>query len=183
LAEPLFLLPREGAVHRWHLAFFLALVATCSFTVVGSARGGEQTKEKNGHDQHAAHFEACARACTTCLRACESCALHCAKLVNQGKKDHLRTLGTCLDCAEFCASAARIVSRHGPLSNTICEACAKACENCGGQCKKFSDDEHMQQCAKACRECAQACREMIQHAQGAKAAPVEQRKLDRANDR
>jgi hypothetical protein len=98
------------------------------------------------------------------MRECEMCARHCADLVAAGRKEHLKTLGTCADCAEFCAAAARIVSRNGPMSVTICEACAKACDTCGAACEKFASDEHMRRCAQECRECAKACRDMIQHA-------------------
>jgi hypothetical protein len=103
-----------------------------------------------------------AKACTECLRECESCAHHCALLVAEGKKDHLKTLDSCSDCADVCVAAAQIVSRHGPMAVLVCEACAKACDTCGTECEKFPADEHMKRCAKACRDCAKACREMIQ---------------------
>jgi hypothetical protein len=119
--------------------------------------------DKKVDDKHAAHFEQCAKACADCLRECESCAHHCAHLIASGQKDHLRTLGTCADCAEVCTAAAKIVSRHGPLAVTICESCAKACDTCGIECDKHSNDEHMKRCATTCRDCAQACRDMIKH--------------------
>ncbi len=127
----------------------------------GKAAGGKGTGEKGHH--HGA-FEKCAKACTECLRECESCAHHCAHLVAAGKKEHFKTLGTCIDCSDFCAAAARIVSRHGPMATTICESCAKACDTCGAACEKHMDDQHMTRCAKACRDCARECREMIKHA-------------------
>ena len=119
--------------------------------------------DKQGDDNHSAPFEQCAKACTDCLRECESCAHHCAHLVAAGKKDHLRTLGTCADCAELCTAAGKIVSRHGPLTGTICESCAKACAACAAECEKVAEDEHMKRCAKACRDCEKACRDMLDH--------------------
>jgi Domain of Unknown Function (DUF326) len=119
--------------------------------------------DKKADDPHAAKFEQCAKACADCLRECESCAHHCANLVASGKKDHLRTLGTCADCAEVCTAAAKVVSRHGPLTGTICESCAKACDMCAAECEKHANDEHMKRCAKACRDCATACRDMLKH--------------------
>jgi hypothetical protein len=119
--------------------------------------------EKKAGDQHAAHFEQCAKACADCLRECESCAHHCADLVAAGKKEHLRTLGTCADCADVCAAAAKIVSRHGPLAGTICESCARACGECAAECEKTPGDEHMKRCAKVCRDCEKACRDMLEH--------------------
>lgn len=114
--------------------------------------------------KHATAFDQCAKACADCMRECESCAHHCAHLLAEGKKDHLHTLGTCTDCAEVCSSAARIVSRHGPLAVPICEMCTKACDTCAAACEKFPDDPHMQRCARECLVCAKACREMIEHA-------------------
>src|SRR5262245_28619450 len=77
---------------------------------------------------HAAHFDKCARACSDCQRECDVCARHCADLVADGKKEHLRTLGTCADCADVCAAAARVSARGGPLAMSVCDGCAKACD-------------------------------------------------------
>jgi hypothetical protein len=82
-------------------------------------------------------------------------------MVADGQKDHLRTLGTCVDCGDYCSLAAKVVSRHGPLAVPTCEGCAKACEVCAVACEKYPDDEHMKRCATACRDCAKACREMV----------------------
>jgi hypothetical protein len=119
--------------------------------------------DKDPDDHHAMHFQLCAKACADCMRACESCAHHCAHQLAEGKKEHLLTAGTCVDCAEFCASAAKIVSRNGPTAGIICAACAKACDVCGEACGKFPDDAHMKACAKSCRDCAAACRDMLKH--------------------
>jgi hypothetical protein len=143
----------------------LALAALGMF-VLSSAPvlSGDKATGKKAGGHHNEHFDKCAKACTACLRECESCAHHCAHLVAEGKKEHLKTLGTCADCADFCAAAARIVARHGKMSVLICESCAKACDTCGKACEEHPKDEHMTRCAKACRDCAAACREMIQHA-------------------
>jgi hypothetical protein len=148
---------------RRNLSILLGLLAVGLFALSGYGTAqDEKPAEKHNHEAHAGPSQHCAVACSTCMRECESCAHHCARLVAGGHKDHMRTLGTCSDCAEFCAAAAKIVSRHGPLANTMCESCAKACDSCGAACEKFSDDTHMQACAKACRDCAKACRTMIQ---------------------
>src|SRR5262249_19791745 len=118
--------------------------------------------DKAKEEAHHAHFLACAKACAECMLECESCAHHCVQLVAEGKKDHLKSVGTCSDCADFCELAAQVVSRQGPMAVLSCEACAKACDACGTECEKFPADEHMKRCAKACRDCAKACREMIQ---------------------
>lgn len=118
---------------------------------------------KDGHDAHAAHFDECAKACANCMRECERCANHCAKLTAQGSRGYLETLGTCLDCSEFCAASAKITSRRGPMAGLICEQCAKACDMCRKACERYRDDEHMTRCAQACRDCAASCREMLKH--------------------
>jgi hypothetical protein len=135
----------------------LAIALPLTAGAVGTAQ------DKPAHDQHAAAFLDCAKVCNDCQRQCDSCARHCALLVAEGKKDHLETLGTCTDCADICATAARIVSRQGPFSAGICEGCARACDACGAACDKFKDDAHMKACADSCRKCAQACRDMVKH--------------------
>jgi hypothetical protein len=132
--------------------------------VAGLLVGYTPAAEDNQADPHAGHFDHCAKACAECMRECESCAHHCAHMVADGKKDHMETLGTCTDCAEICAAAAKVTSHHGPLAVTVCESCAKACDQCGAACEKFPDDEHMSRCAKSCRDCAKACRQMVEHA-------------------
>lgn len=135
-------------------------ILTFAIVLLGSSR----TVAVERADDHAAHFEACAKACTDCLRECEMCARYCAGMISMGHKDHLATLANCADCAEFCTAAAKITSRGGPLAAEICESCAKACDKCAEACEKHPNDEHMKRCAKECRACATACREMIKHA-------------------
>lgn len=113
------------------------------------------------HEHHARPTSECAAECADCQQICDSCAAHCLKLVADGKKEHQQTLQTCLDCAEICAAADRIVSRSGPFSDTICQACAEACARCAEACEKFPDDQHMAQCAQECRKCQQACEKML----------------------
>jgi hypothetical protein len=84
-------------------------------------------------------------------------------LVSQGKKEHLRTAGTCVDCADVCAAAAQIVARKGPFADLICTACADACKRCGDECEKHLNEPMMKQCADECRKCEKACREMLKH--------------------
>jgi hypothetical protein len=141
-------------------AFGLALLAALAFAVNAPAAQHE-------HDGDA--YDKCARACSDCQRACDSCATHCAHLLAEGKKEHLKTLATCQDCATHCAAAACIVARKGPFTDTICTACAEACARCGKTCAAYPDDKHMKQCAEECRKCEKACRDMLKH--GAKKTP------------
>jgi hypothetical protein len=152
-----------------------------------AGRPGRPPAHGGGHAMHGGEHDECARACSDCQRACDSCANHCAQMVMQGAPDHLTTLQSCLDCAEICAAASRIVSRGGPFGEIICKACADACAACGKNCEQFPDDEHMAQCAKVCRECEQECREMVGQAghagqPDANARPRRNDRRDRDND-
>jgi hypothetical protein len=145
----------------------VATLALAAFVAVTPARE-EKREGKVAHAEHQEAFRACAKACSDCQRECDSCATHCAHLLGEGKKDHATTLMTCQDCANFCSSAAQIVSRMGPFSGLICDSCAEACSRCGKVCAKFPDDEHMKRCADECRKCEKACRDMLKHAPSGK---------------
>jgi hypothetical protein len=138
---------------RRQMLVLLAVTGTLAFSSVGLSADSDQ----------ASAYQRCAQSCSDCQRACDMCAAQCAHLLAQGKKDHLRTLQTCQDCATHCAAAACIVSRQGPFSGLICRACAEACAICGKECEKFGDDPHMKKCAEECRKCEKACREMLSH--------------------
>jgi hypothetical protein len=114
-------------------------------------------------DAHHEHFAKCAKACADCQVTCDSCFHHCATLVTNGKKEHAKAMHSCVDCADYCALAAKMSARHSPYSATACDGCAKACDDCAKECEKFKDDKHMADCAKSCRDCASACRTMIGH--------------------
>jgi hypothetical protein len=143
----------------------IVLVALGAAMLVGLG-GGRAASRDEEKDAHHGAFNKCAQACAHCTLACESCFKHCLTMVAAGHKDHTRTVQTCNDCGDFCALAAKIVNRRGPMAATTCEACAKVCDTCGEACEKFPDDEHMAACAKACRDCARECREMVKHAGG-----------------
>jgi hypothetical protein len=130
-----------------------------------------QEKKKAGGKDHAHDAYAdCAKACAQCMLYCDSCHHHCARLVSEGKKDHLASMRLCNDCGEVCALAARITARQGPTAVAVCQTCARVCDACATSCEKFPDDKHMTQCAKACRDCAKACRAMVEHAAPARKA-------------
>jgi hypothetical protein len=120
------------------------------------------------HKEHDEAMQACAKACSDCQRQCDSCATHCAHLVGDGKKQHITTLMTCQDCANICTTAAQIVARNGPMAGLICAPCAEACAQCGKECEKFPNDQHMKRCAEECRKCEKACRDMVKHVAQAK---------------
>jgi len=141
----------------------LSAVAAAAAAVGDAARAADEKSTK--HAEHAGTdvVEACAKACSDCQRACDACARHCGDLLKDGHKEHAETLATCLDCADFCAAASRIVSRRGPFAGQICESCADACDHCAKACEKFPQDKHMTACAQECRTCEKACKAMLPH--------------------
>jgi hypothetical protein len=136
-----------------------ALTAALALGLFTAARGDEQKAAPHHH--RGPEMEKCLKACVDCAGQCESCFVHCTNLVASGKKEHVTTLRTCLDCGDVCVLAAKVISRDGALAGAICEGCAKACDGCGDACEKHPGDEHMKACAKACRDCSKACREMV----------------------
>ncbi len=100
---------------------------------------------------------ACAQACTACADACLS-------------EEMVADLRTCvrtdLDCADICATTARVLSRHtgydANLTRAQLEACVVACRTCGDECEQHAGmHEHCRICAEACRRCEQACRALL----------------------
>ena len=135
-------------------------VTTAAMMLAGNRAFGHVKPDADARDEGA--FSKCARACSDCQRECDSCSRHCATQVSLGHKHHMTTLATCLDCATVCAAASQVVSRQGPYSQLICEACADACQRCGKSCDEHGrDDKPMSRCAEECRRCEVACREMI----------------------
>lgn len=121
------------------------------------------TKKAGAHPERNKALQSCAEACSDCQRECDRCSTHCAHLLHSGKQEHMTTLATCQDCADICAAASQIAARGGPFAGKVCGACADVCADCGKECEKFPDDQHMKKCAEECRECEKACRDMVKH--------------------
>lgn len=147
------------------MRLILAALMLVAVTVATSVSQNPAPAQQPGtaDPAHGKQFEQCAKACDDCARLCDMCAAHCAKLIAEGKKDHLNTLQTCQDCASICSSASSVVAKQGPFSDLICTACAEACKRCGDACEKKSEDPMMKRCAEECRRCEQACREMLKN--------------------
>ena len=100
---------------------------------------------------------ACSEACTSCADAClsESMVAELTKCIR-----------TDLDCADICATTARVLSRHtgydANISRSLLEACATACKACADECEQHAGmHEHCRICAEACRSCEAACRDLL----------------------
>lgn len=99
----------------------------------------------------------CSEACTSCADACLS-------------EEMVASLTRCirldLDCADICATTARVLTRQTgfdpAIARTMLEACATACMSCGAECAMHADmHEHCRVCAEACHRCERACRELL----------------------
>jgi hypothetical protein len=102
-------------------------------------------------------MQSCIEACQLCVSACEHCATACLG------EDDVKMMARCImldrSCADFCALAAREMTRGSEFARQICGLCADICQACGDECAKHQMD-HCQECARACHACATACREM-----------------------
>jgi hypothetical protein len=100
---------------------------------------------------------ACAEACTACADAC---------LSEESVAELTKCVRTNLDCADVCATTARVLSRHtgydANISRALLEACATVCKSCGDECGSHAGmHEHCRICADTCRSGEQACRDLL----------------------
>jgi hypothetical protein len=100
---------------------------------------------------------ACSEACTACADAC---------LSETALADLTKCIRTDLDCADICATAARVLSRHtgydANISRALLEACVVACKACGDECGRHAHmHEHCRVCATACQEAERTCRDLL----------------------
>jgi hypothetical protein len=100
---------------------------------------------------------ACSEACTACADSC---------LSEDAVAELVKCIRTDLDCADICATTARVMSRHtgydANISRTLLEACATACESCARECARHAQmHEHCRICADACFACERTCRELL----------------------
>ncbi len=100
---------------------------------------------------------ACAQACTACADAC---------LAEESVAELRRCIRTNEDCADICATTARVLSRQtaydADVTRALVQACVQACRICGDECASHADHhEHCRICAEACRACEEACRELL----------------------
>jgi hypothetical protein len=82
-------------------------------------------------------------------------------MVKMGMKEHVVSMRLCADCADICALSAKIMSRKGPMSKSICQACAESCAACGAECGKYPDMPIMKRCAESCKKCSAACKALV----------------------
>lgn len=102
----------------------------------------------------------CIDACYSCSRTCTSCADAC--LSEENVAEMRKCIRLDLDCADICATTARVLTRQteydAPSSKAQLEACREICSTCADECEKHADHhDHCRMCAEECRRCAEAC--------------------------
>lgn len=102
-------------------------------------------------------------AASECVAVCTTCADACLE------EDDPSSMRACIrnnqDCADICATTARLIARPGTQDAATLraqlEACAAICRACADECASHADRmEHCRVCAEVCGTCADACDRM-----------------------
>jgi hypothetical protein len=99
----------------------------------------------------------CATVCATCADAC----------LGEKEIDPLRRcIRLDLDCAEVCATTARILVRQtdapAELAHALLHTCSLACQLCADECGSHAEmHEHCRICSGTCRECQEQCNQLL----------------------
>jgi hypothetical protein len=107
---------------------------------------------------------ACVDECGECAAICTICAD--ANLAEDDVRALVRCSRLCLDCADNCVVAGRILSRQtDPDPETqlaALAACLAACRASAEECERHAQHhEHCRLCAEECRRCERACEDML----------------------
>ena len=148
---------------RRELLGVLGATAAGLVAVTGGGAGAQERDRPAFHPEWGHHTEMqheCAEACAQCMHECEDGFHHCLHQVRSGKTEYARAAHLCIDCAEVCGTAAKLVARGSPLMVHTCAACAEVCDDCLGVCEKLNDPE-MKLVVESLRKAARSCREMV----------------------
>ncbi|HKB91286.1 MAG TPA: four-helix bundle copper-binding protein [Opitutaceae bacterium] len=119
----------------------------------------------NAETQRTEDYSSALEALSACEQVCSDCADACL-----GETAHLAILRRCirinLDCAEVCATTARLLSRHTETASAIVHAqlhaCVLACQICGDECEMHADiHNYCRICAETCRLCQKRCNYLL----------------------
>jgi hypothetical protein len=107
----------------------------------------------------------------SCIDECGACNATCtvcsdASLAEDDVAELVRCIRLCLDCADACVDAGRILSRQtdpdAPTQLTALEACLTVCRACAEECDRHArHHEHCRLCAEECRRFEKACGEVL----------------------
>ena len=106
----------------------------------------------------------CIEACTACAQACTSCIDAC--LSNNMVSQLRGCIRADLDCADICATTARVLSRQASVDASLTRAlllvCITACRS--GQIRHYTHlnvHDRCRICSDASRTAEEACRELL----------------------
>jgi hypothetical protein len=107
---------------------------------------------------------AAVEACFDCARACTQCADAC--LAEDGVADLRGCIRLDNDCADLCATTARVLSRGSAqdpaLTQAVLQTCVAVTRLCAEECESHADmHRHCALCAEACRSAEEACRALL----------------------
>jgi hypothetical protein len=107
---------------------------------------------------------ACIDECAACGATCTICAD--ASLAEPDLASMVRCIRLCLDCADACIDAGRILARQtdpdAETQLTALKACLAACRACATECERHAQHhEHCRLCAAECRRCERACDDLL----------------------
>jgi hypothetical protein len=122
-----------------------------------------------GHYPVMLKVDAAALAAT--IDALQDCAQTCtadadADLSEQHLANLVRCVRLCMDCADICATTARVMTRQTEFDPDavapLLEACATMCRVSGDECERHAHlHAHCRLCAEVCRRGEQACRDLL----------------------
>ena len=112
----------------------------------------------------AAETAAAIDACLSCVQSCASCAN--ADLGEDDVAEMRECIARCVNCADVCGVAARILSRPAQSDHVVVhrllQACVRQCTLCAEECARHAEHHrHCAICARTCRSCEVACRELL----------------------
>lgn len=111
--------------------------------------------------QHSANFANALEALSNCGQICTACADAC--LAEESDLPKLRRcISANLDCAEVCATTARLIIRQTEAPNDLVQAqlhaCVLACQICADECDEHAKmHDHCRVCAETCKHCQERC--------------------------
>ncbi len=148
-------------MQRRELLGTLGMTAAALATVSAGHTFAAAPDDKN--DSHGK----CADACFDCERECSEAFHHCFTQTAAGKSGHTKAMHLCVDCADICSTAGKLVSRMSPLMVYTCHSCAECCDACVAECDKMNDPK-LKDCCDALRKCSAACKDMVKSMGGHK---------------
>jgi hypothetical protein len=103
-------------------------------------------------------------ACLRCVQSCTTCAN--ADVAEDDVAEMRRCIAQCLNCADVCDAAARLLSRPAysdpAVIHPLLQACVGTCTSSAEECARHAPHHvHCAICEKVCRACVEACRALL----------------------